>query len=151
MRQTTRLIAVAAASVPLLTACSTSSTFTNADEAAEQLSDITGCRISEDEQIIEPAFNGKPPYSAQTCVMDLGGEERLYLSVVPEGEEPLKVDDSFPGYYGIAGRDLILADNNWELHATSYRDEYWPVFKNVQKEWGGELILPDGVGAPGEK
>jgi hypothetical protein len=145
MRRTTKLAAMTVISLPLLTACSVSTTFVDANEAVGQLSDITGCQISDQDQTLEPAFNGVPSFSERKCILDLGGDEYLYMSVVPEGEEPLKVDDSFPGYYGIAGRDLILAGDNWELHATSYRDEYWPVFKDVQKEWGGELIVPDGV------
>ncbi|XKH55529.1 hypothetical protein LG293_09645 [Citricoccus nitrophenolicus] len=135
-------------SLPLLTACSVSTTFVDANEAVGQLDEITGCEVSGEDQELHSAYNGVPPFSSRTCTLDVGENEKLYLSVVPEGEEPLKIDDSFPGYYGIAGRDLILAGNNWELHATSYRDEYWPVFKDVQKEWGGELLVPDGVETP---
>jgi hypothetical protein len=148
MRRTMKLAAIVVVSLPLLTACSVDTTFVDANEAVGQLSDITGCRISEQEQTFEPAFNGVPPFSERKCILDLGEDEYLYMSVVPEGEEPLKIDDTFPGYYGSAGRDLILAGQNWELHAASYRDEYWPVFKDVQKEWGGELLVPDGVEAP---
>lgn len=148
MRRTSKLAAIAVLSLPLLTACSVSTTFVDANEAVKQLSDITGCRISEQGQSFEPAFNGVPPFSERKCILDLGKDEYLYMSVVPEDEEPLKVDDSFPGYYGSPGRDLVLTGNNWELHAASYRNEYWPVFKKVQEEWGGELIVPDGVETP---
>jgi hypothetical protein len=151
MRRTTKLVAISVVALPLLTACSTTTTFIDANEGIDQLSEITGCQISEQDQSFEPAFNGVPPFSSRTCVLDGGEGERLYLSVVPDGEEPLKIDDSFPGYYGSAGRDLILAGSNWELHAASYRDEYWPVFNDVQKEWGGELLVPDGVKTPDVK
>lgn len=148
MRRTMKLAAMTVISLPLLTACSVSTTFVDANEGIDQLGRITGCEVVDGDQVFHSAYNGVPPYVERNCVLDVADGEKLYLSVVPEGEEPLKIDDTFPGYYGIAGRDLILADNNWELHATSYRDEYWPVFKDVQKEWGGELIVPDGVETP---
>ncbi|GAA4759319.1 hypothetical protein GCM10025784_02690 [Citricoccus nitrophenolicus] len=148
MRRTTKLVAISVVSLPLLSACSADTAFVDANEGVGQLGEITGCEVSEEAQELHPAYNGVPPFSSRTCTLDVGEGEELYLSVVPEGEEPLKIDDSFPGYYGIAGRDLILADNNWELHATSYRDEYWPAFKDMQKEWGGKLIVPDGVETP---
>lgn len=148
MRRTTKLVAISVVSLPLLSACSADTAFVDANEGVGQLGEITGCEVSEEAQELHPAYNGVPPFSSRTCTLDVGEDEELYLSVVPEGEEPLKIDDSFPGYYGIAGRDLILADNNWELHATSYRDEYWPAFKDMQKEWGGKLIVPDGVETP---
>lgn len=97
MRRTTKLAVMAVISLPLLTACSVSTTFVDANEAVGNLSDITGCQISDQDQTLEPAFNGVPPFSERKCILDLGGDEyRLFTN---EGV----ASDSAPSGASVAG------------------------------------------------